>query len=399
MTTSATTSRWELLDLQDGGGFEPALSLARRLAPTEGLGARFLNVEWKLGPTPDPSAVNVWVFRNGTEAYGIAPFLRQSRPLVFHFGEVAIGSVDLTRFTIIGDIYVDTKVDPAAMPATCKNLIERLVPTLASGEGVFFEGLPIESATYRSLSKATETGAPLLTIQIGEPFEHQFISMPETFEEYVQGLGSRSRQSVQYSARRLDREMNGQVVIRKFESVDSVSAFLKDTAAVSSKTYQTNLLGLGIHEDNETLAQLTFAAERGWFRSYILYCNDKPTAFMLGHQYGGCYYYDDVGYDPDFAKWSVGTVLQLKVIEELYSAQNRPRFFDFSTGYGSHKGRFGNLSRREVNLLVLPKTAKNIALRATYLASVSASTGAVRLLTRIGAKDRLKKMIRRWKSG
>jgi CelD/BcsL family acetyltransferase involved in cellulose biosynthesis len=90
---------------------------------------------------------------------------------------------------------------------------------------------------------------------------------------------------------------------------------------------------------------------------------------MLGYQYGGCYYYTDVGFDPAYAKWSVGSVLQLKVLQDLYQQDGRPELFDFSTGYGEHKERFGSESRLEANVLLMPRTVRARWIAASFLAS------------------------------
>ena len=76
---------------------------------------------------------------------------------------------------------------------------------------------------------------------------------------------------------------------------------------------------------------MVFAARRGLLRSYILYCRDHPASFLLGYQYRGQYYHTDIGYDPDYAKQGVGSVLQLEVMQHMYEDGERPEIFDFST--------------------------------------------------------------------
>jgi Acetyltransferase (GNAT) domain len=387
------TRRWELLDLSSAESRVKSLQLARSVAPKAGLGARFYNIEWKLGPDPDWARIRAYVLMDGSRARGFALFCRQNRPLVFRLGEVTIGSARLSRLTTIGDLYFEPGAGADPQAAAAKDLLELVLSSLAPGEALFFEGLPMDRATHGVLV-GNELG--VVTIQLGAAFDHQFIAFPASFKEYLQQLGSRSRQSVQYSARRLDKDTGGQVQVVRFDGTQGVEKFLTDAAAISRKTYQANLLGLGIHADPGTRALLGHAAEKGWLRSYILYCQNVPSAFMLGFQYGGCYYYDDVGYDPAYAKWSVGSVLQLKVIEEILGSPEPPGHFDFSTGFGQHKGRFGNMERREVNLLVLPRTVRNRALALAYRGSESVSSGMVRALDRMGVKDRVKKFIRGW---
>ena len=105
----------------------------------------------------------------------------------------------------------------------------------------------------------------------------------------------------------------------------------------------------------------------------------------------------DVGYDPEWAKFSVGSVLQREVIEDLYRRDNTPSVFDFSTGDGSHKSRFGKEAREEVNILLLPATLGNRMLVAAWRGVNTVSDTAVRSLDRLGVKQSLKKAIRRFK--
>lgn len=387
---------WHLLDLTDAGKRQAALAAIREIAPTEGPGARFYNIEWKLGPDPDWSRIRAYVYMLDGAAQAFAPFYRQPRPLVFRLGEVGVLSLRLTRLTIIGDVHFAAGMEDAARRPAALQLLELIVAGLGTDEALFFEGLPVGGVMHDVLCGAGRS-RNVSTIQLGASYEHQYIAFPATFQEYIQGLGSRSKQSVQYSVRRLEKDMSGRVAVVRFDTPDHAGRFITDAAAISRKTYQANLLGLGIHADAESLARLQHTAEQGWLRSYILYCNDVPAAFILGFQYGGCYYYDDVGYDPEYAKWSVGTVLQIKAIEEIFGSPDRPSHFDFSTGVGQHKRRFGNMERLELNMLVFRRTLRNRIVASAFSSTEYLSALITRALDRLGVKDRLKKFIRSWK--
>jgi CelD/BcsL family acetyltransferase involved in cellulose biosynthesis len=116
---------------------------------------------------------------------------------------------------------------------------------------------------------------------------------------------------------------------------------------------------------------------------------------MLGYQHGHCYYYTDVGFDPDHGQWSVGSALQLEVIEDLYARDNRPDVFDFSTGFGDHKARFGNRGQDEVNLLLLPRTLKHTILAGAYTRLDGLANLAIATADRIGVKQTLKRTMRK----
>jgi hypothetical protein len=330
---------------------------------------------------------------NASEILGFALFSRRNRPLKLQLGEVTLWSVELKRLWHPGEPYIAAS-EPLMRDAVeaCHSLLREMTVELAKDECIYFEGLPVDGPMVAAVR---EQNLPLLCLWPGKPYEHQFIDLPPTYADYLKQLGPRSRQSVLYSQRRLLKEFHGNVCCTCFETVDSIDKFVIDAATISKTTYQWNLLGLGLRDTRELRESLEYAAYRGWLRSYILYCGDQPAAFMLGQQHAQTYYYDDVGYDPKFTKHSVGSVLQLCVLEHLLSRPDRPRFFDFSTGYGEHKGRFGNRSRTEVDILLIRDRFANRTLLAAYNGNRYVSDALVRVVDGLGLKQRLKRFVRR----
>jgi CelD/BcsL family acetyltransferase involved in cellulose biosynthesis len=103
----------------------------------------------------------------------------------------------------------------------------------------------------------------------------------------------------------------------------------------------------------------------------------------------------DVGYDPDWSKWGVGSILQIEVMKDLLGDHNRPEIFDFSTGIGEHKTRFGNSSRSEINLLLLKNCPRNAFLAAAFTATAAVDKQLRRSMERLGVKASLKRWLRR----
>lgn len=380
-------------DLASPEARHPILAITQELIGKSSYGAMYFDLEWRLGEPPDWTSVLVWLYQGG-ERCGYAPFFRQNRPLKFALGELNFASARLGRYTLVGEPLLEP-TGATWIGDSISELLRAIRLGLGRREAVFFEGLPADGPTYRVIATSQEVRRAFIVVQLGAPYEHQFIRLPGSYEEYLKELGGRSRQSVQYSERKLDRDMKGQVRSVCFEHADSVDKFLTDASAISQRTYQWRLLGLGLRDSDRMRERLALAARRGWLRSYILYCTDIPVAFMLGYQYRGCYYYTDVGYDPEYADWSVGTVLQVKVLQDFYSRADRPSLFDFSTGYGSHKARFANVSRQEVHLLLLPRTTPNRLLAAAYVSTEWISATLVTFLDRLGLKNSLKKLVRR----
>jgi hypothetical protein len=372
--------------------------MARELLAGERYGAMHHDLEWRLAETGDRSCALVYIAHDQSAPRAYAAFFKQARPLKFLLGEFTIASARVDRYTLAGEPIIPTQDRKAAAEAIA-SLLNALKHRIGPRDAIYFEGLPLDGPTYSAITANPAVRQEFVVLQLGVPFDHQFIDLPRTYDEYLKQLGARSRQSLQYSERKLARDMGGQVTLRRFDQAESVAQFLTDATVVSRKTYQWNVLGLGLRDTQGLKGQLLLAAMRGWLRSYILYCKEMPVAFMLGYQYhGACYYYMDVGYDPEYASWSVGSVLQLKVLQDLYAQSDRPEVFDFSIGQGDHKRRFGNRSRREANVLLLPNTVRSRVLAFTFNSWDRATAGAVSLLDHLGVKSRLKTLIRRsWK--
>jgi hypothetical protein len=394
---SISSQTWTIVRLDEPAARDEALASSREFLTGDRPGLLYYDLDWRVTTPADWNAVSVCFYQDGVER-GYAPFVKSHWPLPLQLGEIRIAAAPLTRYTLNGE--------PLRLPHDAEwsrgailSLVRALGGRLSAREALYFEGLPTDGVTYRMLMSDPEIERTFLALQIGASYEHQFLNLPGTYDEYLAQLGGRSRQSVQYSERKLERDMAGQVRCECFETAAQVDRFIADAAAISRKTYQWRLLGLGLRAADELKGQLSHAANAGWLRSYILYCNDTPVSFMLGNQYRGCYYYLDVGYDPEFARWSVGTVLQLKVLKDLYSRGTRPTRFDFSTGFGEHKARFSNASRSEAHVLLLPRTPGNRVWAGTYVGLERGSRKLVAFLDRIGVKKRVKRLVRRlWPS-
>jgi hypothetical protein len=386
---------WQLLNLSDTADLAAAIEVAKKALESTCYNTRIFNLDWRGAANGDLSSLRAMLLRKDTAPVGFTVFSIRRQPLKMRLGEVPIADLDLTRHWHLGDPYFDPGLSREEQVAASGELVDSATAGLSRGECLFFESLPVEGPLRSALAAPTNGRTPGVQLSLGGEFEHQFIRMPTTFADYVAQLGSRSRQSVLYSQRRLRKDMGGDVRCECFESEESVDRFLADAIVVSRKTYQWNLLGLGLRDTDALRDAFKASARHGWFKSFILYCKGSPVAFMLGSQQEGCYYYDDVGYDPAFAKWSVGSVLQVEVLEHLFARADPPRFFDFSSGYGEHKGRFSNSSQRECNILVLPPTFRNRFAASAYRSVDATSNAIARVVERTNLKKKLKQLLRR----
>ncbi|MGH7202379.1 MAG: GNAT family N-acetyltransferase [Planctomycetaceae bacterium] len=187
--------------------------------------------------------------------------------------------------------------------------------------------------------------------RIFEPYGLQArhrLQLPDDAAEYWSRFSGRRRNLFRRRLRQI-----GAVECECVQSPDQVADFLEQAHRISQKTWQSRRLGLRIRNDETELAQLTFLAMHGALRSYLLRQGDRPLAFLIGHQSGGTFHYEEVGFDGDEAKSSPGLVLLLKVLDDLF-ARDRPAWFDFGAGDAEYKQLFASHSSRSGDVWLVP---------------------------------------------
>ena len=381
---------WERVDLTD-----PA-SRARLEGSLDTLAARtnftlFHDPRWLVGAegrTPDDA--EVLVVRKDGEIVAYAAFVKQPWSLRFRLGEVVFARVRLRRLHAnAGPLAGEPGVDDEAMTTA---LLREMRPRLSARDVLFFEGVEVGGAVERGIrGHAARLGYRIL--EASPPYERQRANLPSTFDAYLGAMKSQTRQNLRNARRKLERHAALRLVCCR--TPDDVPSYVDAAIAVSRKTYQWRLLGLGLRDREGLVATLTAMANAGCTRCYLLECDGVPTAFMLGYLYRGTYYYVDVGFDPDWEKWSVGTVLHMDVLRDLIEGPDEVRAFDFSSGTGVHKKRFGNVSRLETSYALLPASVRSRALIAAHRGTDRLSAGAARALDAIGVKGLVKRWIRR----
>ena len=157
---------------------------------------------------------------------------------------------------------------------------------------------------------------------------------------------------------------------------------------------QTQYLGLRVQNDDAELKLLTFLATQQALRCYLLFKDETPVTFFIGHQFNGCFHLDEIGYDRAFAKHSPGQVLFLKILDDLL-AHNTPDWLDFGGGDAQYKRTFSNHASRSGNMLLVPHSFR-ARTKLGYLKLCHALKIAARsILEKSGLKTKVRQFIRR----
>lgn len=330
--------------------------------------------------------IGAFFLKQAGEAEGYAPFLVQNRRLKCYLGELKIFSFGLQCIRFVGIPHFPD--DSSAYDCLFTRALQ-----LKQADGIFFESLPTGSFLWSYLQESAFT-RKLVRYAPSKTVEHFFISMPASFDEYMGKFSSKTRNTLLRRIRKLEKAAGDKLRLERVTQEDEVDSFVKNAVVVSQKTYQWHLLGLGLRDPERLKAELKFLARQGWARCYLLWCDEKPVAFMLCRQDHSTCYYIDVGFDPDWTQYSPGTVLQLMVLQDVFSF-SRPSIFDFGTGEGEHKRFFGNSSYLETDLYLFRPKAYALFACAVHRTSSAVSSLAVGLLDRVDLKKKIKKLIRR----
>lgn len=174
------------------------------------------------------------------------------------------------------------------------------------------------------------------------------IQLPRTSAEYFGKFSSKTRNTFRRKEKKL-----GAIRLVRCSQVDQVADFLRDAHQISINTWQTEQFGLRVKNDAADLAQFTFLASHGALRSYLLYQNETPMAFIIGNQHRGLYRYEEVGFDRKHHALSPGQTLLIKVLEDMFG-ENTPDCFDFGMGDADYKRMFANIETRAGNVWLVP---------------------------------------------
>jgi hypothetical protein len=214
-----------------------------------------------------------------------------------------------------------------------------------------------------------------------------------SYQDYLAGFSSKTRSTLNRKHRKLVERSGGALDMREFNRADQVEAFMADAVPLSHRTYQTRLLDAGLPEGAEAIAGMKVLAEQDRMRAYMLYLDGQAVSYLYLPIDNGTVTYAYLGYDPDHAQLSVGTVLQMEALRRLF-AEQRYRYFDFTEGEGAHKQMFGTASIAACSFFLLRPTIINRLLIGSLNVFDGGVSRARRVMERHGALGPLRRMLR-----
>lgn len=254
------------------------------------------------------------------------------------------------------------------------------------------DGFRVLSAPLATLSAITAQ-FPGHVLGARQDYLRHYIAMEGSFEDYMAQFSGKTRSTLRRKARKLAKELGQGYAISEHRTPAEIETFLAKARPLSAKTYQARLLDAGLPDTPEATRAMLEDAEAGRMRGYLLEGAEGPIAYLSLPITGRTLVYAHLGYDPQWARLSPGTVLQMEALERLF-AEERYTYFDFTEGDGAHKAMFGTHSVPCASFVLLSPSLANRALIAGRGAFDAGVAGIKTLAQRSGALARIRTRLR-----
>lgn len=309
--------------------------------------------------------------------------------MTLDLGHLSLGRIPVRRHVLTGGL-----PEKAASREDLVALLTGLAGELPARGVVFLQGVR-ESEPLRAAVDDPAVRRAYHVRRHGPPYRRCRIALTGSFDAYVASLGRSTRKDLRRLVRDFKGEFGGSIEVQVVSGPAEIEATLPDLIALSDKTYQARLLGLGISRGNVLERQLRHGAKLGMARLDLLRVGGKAVCFQIAYAHRDTLYATQGGYDPKWKEWSPGIVHHAFILEDLCRVSPELRLFDFMYGEDLYKTRLSNTFHPESHFYLFPRTARGGATWLALEASDRASRLAGALLGKLKRKAAFTKMIRR----
>ena len=226
-----------------------------------------------------------------------------------------------------------------------------------------------------------------------------YVDLRSSFGDYVKEFSHKRRNTLQRNVRKLAARFEGAMECRQYRGPGDVAEFHSLAREVAVKTYQEKLFDGAIPGSAEFVAGLQERAINDSFRGFILLVGGRPISYIylaIDEQVAELRY---LGYDPEFAESSPGTVLMYLALEHIF-AEVGLRFLNLSFGEGQMKKVFGRGTFMQGGLYYFRWTARNAIAVYAHLATDKTSRWIGSVLSTLGIRKTMRRVTRSvWSSG
>jgi hypothetical protein len=193
---------------------------------------------------------------------------------------------------------------------------------------------------------------------------HSSMRLTRSYDDSLRCLSAHHRKQLQRGVKKLLANHPSAVDVRSFREAGELEKMVRDVVEIARKTWQ-RARGGGFIDTERMRQSLELAARMGWLRTDVLYIDGKPCAYSMGSLYRGTFYSDLVGYDPEYSRYSPGTYLFSRIIEDL--CRQDVKTLDLGIGEDLYKKRFVNCNWQDADVYMFAGSFLGMGLRTLRL--------------------------------
>jgi GNAT acetyltransferase-like protein len=260
-------------------------------------------------------------------------------------------------------------------------------------DAVYLEGVRLDSVLWSRLRTSPLIQKVFRFYCAAGPVPHWLIRLSGSFSDYLKRFSPKTRKNRLREIKLL--RARGELKLIRVTEVSEIDAFLKAAYNISEKTHQFKRFGWSVAARDPRLVknELVRLARHGWLRSYLLTCGKQPCAFILGEQSDAKFRPVAAGVDPAWRNHSVGTVLLLLTLEDLFTDKS-PEFYDLGTS-AKQKEYLATDSYLEASVWLFRRRAYPLIASSIHrLCNLTSSVGGA-ALERLALKHKVTQWMRR----
>lgn len=179
------------------------------------------------------------------------------------------------------------------------------------------------------------------SVEISEEDVTPGLKLPKSWEDYLAGLSKKNRHELRRKLRRLESTEDWRWYC--VQGAEEVSARLEDFLALMRQSAPDKAAYMTGEREAFFRRITQRTAELDLLRLFFLEMDGQDVASSLCFDYNGARYLYNSGYNPDYAYYSVGLLLNALCLRE--AIEQGKTYFDFLRGPEPYKYHLGGLDR------------------------------------------------------
>ncbi len=284
------------------------------------------------------------IISNGPEPVGLAPFLVDEQEKCYRF--------PVNDYSHRPDFII--KSDYKEAITTVLNTIK----VARHKYSFYLHEVSVDSPFINSIESISES-AKLVPV-IKESSNAPFLTINGDYESFFK---SKSKHFQREQLRKLNKiKKEGNVRLERISSPSQIEKAIVDILKIERNSWKEKQ-GTSFTADPKLALFYSdiarYTAQKGWYRSYILYLNSNPIAHLFGIAYQNKYYALKTSYDLNYRNLSPGVVLFQLVLQDVFEAKISE--FDFLGVESRWKNELASGLRKHVDVYLYSRSPLSVS--------------------------------------